>query len=43
MLEPHDYAPEKAEALQRLADMVAVILNPPDKRNVVPMPARSAR
>jgi hypothetical protein len=39
----YDYSPEKAAALQRLADMVETIIHPPDKSNVVPMPARSAR
>jgi hypothetical protein len=37
MLEPHDFAIEKSEALQRLADQVELILHPPDKSNVVPL------
>jgi hypothetical protein len=40
MLEPHDFAIEKADALQRLADLVTMIVNPPDKSNVVELPMR---
>jgi integrase len=35
----HAYFDEKADALQRLATLVEMILNPPDKTNVVPLAA----
>jgi len=38
----HPYFAEKADALQRLADMVGSILNPPDQTNVVSLPNLSA-
>jgi integrase len=36
----YPYFKEKADALQQLADLVGLILNPPDKSNVVSLPNR---
>jgi hypothetical protein len=36
----HAYSDEKADAIQRLADFVGTIINPPDKTNVVELVAR---
>ena len=36
----HSYAAEKADALTKLAGLVASIIHPPEGDNVVPMPAR---
>jgi integrase len=38
----YDYFHEKADALQRLADLVGRIIDPPDTTNVVPLRPRSA-
>lgn len=39
----YKYVPEKSDALQKLAVHVSLIINPPDKTNVVPMRKRSRR
>jgi hypothetical protein len=36
----HDFAPEKAAALAKLAALVERIVDPPDATAVVPMPLR---
>jgi integrase len=38
----HQYLEEKTDALQRLADLVETILNPPERTNVVSLPNRLA-
>jgi integrase len=39
----HPYFQEKTDALQKLANLIGMILHPPAKTNIVPMPKRARR